>query len=160
MPQDQQQGQWKASDIVFLAVALGATALVATVVIGSTVTIGGGTLLFFSPVLLFLSPVLIPAIIIFLVVAGGAIGTAIASALGIGAITWVYNYYTGHNPPGHEQADAVTGKIKEAAQFARGKTEDAVTYASGKAGEAYGGVQSRVAAVSNVVNDKVEKERK
>lgn len=146
---------WSWRDIILATVGTLSLGTVATVVTAVTVVIGGGLLLF-SPLLLLFSPILVPAVIFFGLLAGGATLLVGGTVLFLSFSVWLYRYLTGGRPYGSDSADVINHKTREAALYAKnegegvgGKARDAVREARERASEtansAYGYLQGKTA---------------
>jgi len=163
---DQQQSKsrdvhWSRRDTLVSISLVVLVGTILTAVIGTTLIGGGGFLLLISPLLILFSPILVPALILFAIIAGGA--TTFAAFIGgVGAIVaWVYNYVTGGRPYGAESADVAVGKTKEVAgqigetlnqtkesmwgtlTAGKEKAQDTLGQAKDKAGQQYGYLQQQ-----------------
>ncbi|KAF8388894.1 hypothetical protein HHK36_025575 [Tetracentron sinense] len=103
------------------AATIGAVLLVLS---GLTLTGTVVSLVIATPVLVLFSPILVPAgIVIFLATTGflfsGGFGVAALSAL-----SWIYNYVAGKNPPGSEKLDYARMRLANKAREVKERAKD------------------------------------
>ncbi|KAL2633071.1 hypothetical protein R1flu_004550 [Riccia fluitans] len=90
----------------WLAAGIGVLALGGFGLVGTSVT-----LMFVVPLLFFFSPVLVPLVIVLFVATAGT-AVVLGSFLAVvSAISWMYNYYKGRDPPGADRIDAARERI-------------------------------------------------
>ncbi|CAI9093595.1 OLC1v1029137C1 [Oldenlandia corymbosa var. corymbosa] len=107
---------------IMIATAIGAALLgLSSLTLTGTVV----ALILSTPLLVIFSPAIVPAAILFFLTTVGLLFSSGCAVAAIAALTWIYNYVAGKNPPGADQLDYARMKI---ASTARDVTEKAKEY--------------------------------
>ncbi|KAL3695681.1 hypothetical protein R1sor_009757 [Riccia sorocarpa] len=87
-------------------------AAIAVLVLGGFALVGTSIMLtFVAPLLILFSPVLIPLGIVLVVGTAGTVSVLGFCIAVVSAISWLYNYYEGRDPPGADRIDAARERI-------------------------------------------------
>ena len=88
-----------------------------------------------TPIMVLFSPILVPAVITIFLIATGFIFSGGCGVAAVSALTWVYKYTTGENPPGADTLDRARMQIKNAARDVKDRAKDNLQYIQDKAQE-------------------------
>jgi|UniRef100_A0A2N9H1P1 hypothetical protein len=103
------------------AVAIGATLLTLS---GLTLTGTVIALILATPALVLFSPILVPAGIVLFLVATGFMFSGGCVMAAITALTWIYNYVAGNQPPGAEKLDHARVRIADKGRDVKERTRE------------------------------------
>ncbi|KAI4316073.1 hypothetical protein L6164_024090 [Bauhinia variegata] len=114
------------------AVTIGVTLLLL-----SALTLTGTviSLILATPVLVLFSPILVPAAIVLFLAATGFMFSGGCGVAAVTALTWIYNYVSGKNPPGSDRLDYATSVIADKARDVKERAKDYGHYAQNRAHE-------------------------
>ncbi|XP_021905713.1 oleosin 1 [Carica papaya] len=92
--------------------------------VGLTVTATVLGLIFFTPLIIISSPIWVPVAIVIFLVSVGFLFVCGFGVVSVAALSWMYRYFRGMNPPGSDQVDYARTRIYDTAShvkdYARG----------------------------------------